>query len=430
MKHTWHGAATLVAMLTISFLASAQSREMTLSQVFAVADSLSPTMRAARAGVMASAEQVQAARAGTELPNVGISGSVGYLGNGYGWNRTGDADPFTVEMPHLSTRLGIEAQQVVYAGGAMRAAVRQAEAGSSMSRIAYRQAQQDLRMQLAGCYLDLYRSVQQMEVLDSNIALAERLVDDIVARRSQGTALKNDQTRYELQLADLRLQRVALQSAIDVAGHRLAVLSGIGDTIRPVADLPVVAVPSLQSADSIPALQMADQAILMAELSEAEARAAQRPTLMLVAQDHLEGPVTIDITPYDINYNYWFVGLALRYDLSAWWKQLHAVRTRQWTAQQRRLERQAVSDAQQVALDEAFSQLDVARQALQTRQQSIRLAEENYALVSERYGNDLALLVDMLDAASARLRAGLDLIEAQINITFCELKINYINGEL
>ena len=63
---------------------------------------------------------------------------------------------------------------------------------------------------------------------------------------------------------------------------------------------------------------------------------------------------------------------------------------------------------------------------LDIQKKSVELANQNYAVVSNRYHNGLALLTDMLDASNAKLSADLNAADAEINIIFHKIKLNYI----
>ncbi len=56
-----------------------------------------------------------------------------------------------------------------------------------------------------GQYLDLYKIDNRIKVYEKNIELNRQLIDDIKAKQTQGMALKNDITRYELQMESLKL---------------------------------------------------------------------------------------------------------------------------------------------------------------------------------------------------------------------------------
>ncbi len=424
-----------ITLLAIFFSTSnAQDLAIGLSDLLARADSGSTALRASRAGISVSRETLENTRRSTLLPEVTFSASLGYLGNGYGWGRDSNYS-FTVPMPHISTRFGVDVQQVIYAGGAARAARRQAELGVRLSELGYGHQRQELRLQLAGLYMDLYRAVRQLEVYDSNIALTRRLIGDIRARHEQGTALKNDLTRYELQLATLQMQRTRVENDLAIANSQIVTLAGLSQSTRVIPDSSFLAAkPDLfsnsNSLSSTLPVQMAEAKADLAGQQLKQSRSAMLPYLALVAQDQLNGPVTIDITPYNINYNYWFVGLSLNYNLSSLWKSNPAVRTARFNREQALLERQAVEEQTRQELGAAAIRLDEARRNLTIKQKSMQLAAQNYALVADRYTNELALLVDMIDAANQKLAAELDMVSARIEVVYRGYVIDYINGKL
>ena len=402
---------------------------MPLSTLLRVADSGSTELRAYRSWTAAAKESLTATQHGTLLPDVHLKASVGYLGDGYGWGRDSSYS-FRVDMPHFSTRFGIDAQQVIYAGGGAKAARRQAELGLHMAELTYEQHRQDLHLQLTGLYMDLYRSWRELEVYDSNIALTERLIANIRVRREQGTALKNDLTRQELQLASLQMQRTRVENNLKIVNSRIVTLAGMKSGTCIVPDSSFMGWTDHTLPGNPIAVQMASTKAEMAEQQLIKSRAAMLPYLALIAQDELTGPVTIDITPYDINYNYWFVGVALNYNISSLWKESHTARSARMKQEQATLELQAADEQTKQEIDAAMIRLNEAKRNLTIKKKSLELATQNYALVADRYANDLALLVDMLDAANTKLAAELDIITARIELAYRGFVLDYINGKL
>lgn len=61
---------------------------------------------------------------------------------------------------------------------------------------------------------------------------------------------------------------------------------------------------------------------------------------------------------------------------------------------------------------------------------SHQLAEENYAVVENRYKNDLAVIIDLLDADNLRQDAEAQLINAKINTIFQFYRLKFVTGRL
>lgn len=75
-----------------------------------------------------------------------------------------------------------------------------------MAAINRERTSNDIRFALLGYYLELAKLKAQRNVITKNISLAEKLIEEMNNRLQQGGALKNDITRYELQLSEIKLR--------------------------------------------------------------------------------------------------------------------------------------------------------------------------------------------------------------------------------
>uniref|UniRef100_UPI00258C33FD TolC family protein n=1 Tax=uncultured Megasphaera sp. TaxID=165188 RepID=UPI00258C33FD len=73
-----------------------------------------------------------------------------------------------------------------------------ADMGKRMAELDHAKNRQEIRFVIASCYLDLCRLQNRQQVIDRNISLTERVIDNIKSKYSHGAALKTDITRYEL----------------------------------------------------------------------------------------------------------------------------------------------------------------------------------------------------------------------------------------
>lgn len=127
----------LIGLLCATALCSqglyAQSQLMGIDELLRLADAQSKSIQTYRTGTEAAGEALKAAKA-QRLPDVNVSLSASYLGNGKIWDRDfGNA--MTVDMPHFGNNFAIEAQQVIYAGGAISSGIRQAELGKQLAEL-------------------------------------------------------------------------------------------------------------------------------------------------------------------------------------------------------------------------------------------------------------------------------------------------------
>ena len=92
------------------------SHVLTLEQMFALADENSKTIKAEEAAVTEAQQTVKAAKNGC-LPDIDISLSTCYLGNGYLLDRE-FLNGQSVSMSHFGNNFAIKVTQLIYAGGA------------------------------------------------------------------------------------------------------------------------------------------------------------------------------------------------------------------------------------------------------------------------------------------------------------------------
>lgn len=417
--------------------AQAQKRQMTLEEVFRLADENNKSLNASTIGVKATEEGLLSARS-SRLPDINTSLSASYIGNGYLWDRN-FSNGMPIDMPHFGNNFSLQVAQVIYAGGAINSGIALADLGMQMAQLQHDQKRQELRFLLAGHYLDLFKLNNQIRVFDQNIALTEKVIDDIRNREKQGLALKNDITRYELQLENLKLQRTRLLNGKNIINYQLTHAIGLDTSIEiePDSTLTTKELASLPENDwqqagnlSSPALRQLDLVVKMNEQKEQLARSARRPKIALVGEEHLDGPILIEVPVIDKNFNYWFVGLGLQYDLSSLYKSTHDIRKSRLETQRSLEEKEAVAEDIDNAIHAVFVQYWEAVKSLEISENALNLANENYRMTRNSYDNEMALLTELIDASNSKLTAELDLLNAKINIVYYYLNLNYLTGNL
>ena len=447
----------LIGLLCITVLCSqslcAQTRQMGIEELFRLADEQSKSIQTYRTGTEAAEEALKAAKA-QRLPDVNVSLSASYWGNGKLWDRDfGNA--MTVNMPHFGNNFALEAQQVIYAGGAISSGIKQAELGKLLAELDLQKNVQEIRFLLVGHYLNLYKLDNQIKVLQKNMELTDEVIANMKARREQGTVLKNDITRYELQKEQLNLQLTRVKDARKIANHQLITTLHLPEDTEIASDTSLLERQiltlteedwqELAEANNI-FLKQTQATIQLNEQKVKQERSERLPHISIVAAEHLDGPITIEVPVLDNNFNYWYIGIGVKYNISSLFKnnrKLKQVRLNVRQAQeQRQLAQEQIENAVQegyVNFLTAFTDLRTQENSVRladenyhvtTQENSVRLADENYHVTDNRYKNEMALLTDMLDASNMKLTADLGLVDARINILYNYYKMKYITHTL
>ena len=169
--------------------------------------------------------------------------------------------------------------------------------------------------------------------------------------------------------------------------------------------------------------QMGDKRIAME-------RSALLPHVSLFAENYLNGPITIEIPAINNNFNYWFVGVGVQYQLSSLFKRNHKVSAARQSRHQADEQLALAREQVETAVQAAYTELLTSEADLRTQEKSTQLALENYQVVLNRYQNGLALITDLLDASNVKLQAELQLVNARITQLYLLYRLRYLSHSL
>lgn len=433
-------------------------QEVTLTTLYDLADRQSQKVRVSEVALRAADEGVSAAKSAM-LPSVDLSLQGSYTGNAFllsrGFSSSGTTDYIVPgvgavpiangkqDTPHWGNSFTAQVSQVVYAGGAVSSGVRMAELGKEMAELDVEKNRQEVRFLLAGYYLDLCKLDNQMEVIRQNIALTQTEIEQMKSRRSEGTVLQNDITRYEYQLQSLELTLTKLTDASAIINHQLVTILHLPEQTVIVPDkneldteinaLSAIAAQETwqqTAADNNLGIRQATVAADLAEQKVKLVRAESLPSIAVVAENHLYGPYTQDLIPKDCNVNVWVVGVGVKFSLGSVWKNKHNIR-------RTRIEHLQSQEALALAHEEVengvqanYTNLLTSYTEVKTQLKQVELANQNYSVVQNRYQNDLALLTDMVDASNMKLSAEMALVNARIGMLYNFYKLKYVTNTL
>ena len=454
-------AITLIAEGAFFVPICAQERAVqvvTLTTLYDLADRQSQKVRVSEVALRAADEGVAAAKSAL-LPSVDLSLQGSYTGNAFmlsrGFSSSGMTDYIvpgvgTVpvangkqDTPHWGNSFTAQVSQVVYAGGAIRSGIRMAELGKEMAELDVEKNRQEVRFLLTGYYLDLCKLDNQMEVVRQNIALTQKEIEQMKARRGEGTVLQNDITRYEFQLQSLELTLTKLKDASTVINHQLVTTLHLPEQTVIVPDkneldteinaLSAIAAQETwqqTAADNNLGIRQATVATNLAEQKVKQVKAESLPSVAVVAENQLYGPYTQDLIPKDCNVNVWFVGIGVKFSIGSLWKNKHNIRKARIAHRQSQEALALAHEEVENGVQANYTNLLTSYTEVKTQQKQVELANQNYSVVQNRYQNELALLTDMVDASNMKLSAEMALVNARIGMLYNFYKLKYVTNTL
>ena len=442
----WASAQSQTNEGTAASLPVSKKENMTISQLFQKVEDNSKSLRTSLSGVEAAHLGIESAKS-KKLPDLDASLSFSYIGNALITDRN-FSNVHGLKSPHFGNNFAFQAQQVVYAGGAINAGIKLAELGKQQAEVGVKLTRQQIRFIALGQYLDLYKIDNRIKVYEKNIELTRQLIEDIKEKQTQGMALKNDITRYELQMESLKLGLTALRNNRSILNHQLCNTLGMNqDSQMNQGNQEIQIIPDATIADKTygkegeaywqtagtlnsPLLEQSSNAIRIAEQKEKIAKSDLLPKVAFVAADNFDGPILFELPPVDKNLNVWYVGVGVKYSLSSLFKSNK--RIKQAAVETRQAKEAHAVQAEQLNnnVQAAYVQYQQTYVELETQRKSVELAQQNYDVMNARYLSQLALVTDMVDASNLKLNAELSEVDARINIVYAYYRMKYVAGEI
>ena len=431
--------AIIAAMFSVlSATAAAQDSGFTsIDELFSLVDTHSKSVIRAVAS-QSTAEAAMDAAKNAKLPDINISVSGSYSGNPVMMDRD-FSNSTTLHGPHWGNSAALTVRQIVYGGGAINSSIELANLGKEMAGYDLENERQRVKFMIAGYYLDLYKFYNLLSVCEKNISRTNQVISDMKAKEQQGTALPNDVTRYEVQLQNLLYRKTEINSQIEVLNNQIVTMLALdnGTQIKPDTTLSAQVLEHYeasqlqeQALQNRPALKAGETAVELSRTEQKLVKSDKLPKVIVLAEDHFNGPITFELPPIDKNLNTWFVGVGVSYNIGSLYKTNKDITrsSRKISEAESRLD----ENKERVSLEvyQALVHYNNSFELVRTQEKSLQLAEENYNVVENRYKNDLAVIIDLLDADNLRQDAEIQLINAKINSILQYYRLKFVTGTI
>lgn len=410
---------------------------VSLEEIFDIAEANSVQLRPSVSAVEEALRDESVARS-HRLPDISADLSLSYIGEGFITKRN-FSDRQKAPIPHVGNGFVVNLTQPLYTGGAITAGIEMASLKSTAARYAADFSRDNIRFQLTGFYLDIYKYTNLRQVVEANIEAARKVLGEMRARYTQGTALQNDITRYELLLSNLELDLIRINNTLLILNNNLVTVAGMpqGTVIVPDSTILARSLPlaseswwQTEAETNAPAIALARTGVEISRKAEKLVRSERLPKIGIQAAWTIDGPILVEVPPINRNLSYWYVGVGVSYNISSLFKSNKSLAKSKTATLKSAEELDAARENTSLAVRADYVRYLEAYEELKTREKSVELAERNYHTTSTRYSADMALITDMLDAANARLDAQQQLVNARIDIIYYYYKLLFTSGKI
>jgi len=412
-------------LLSLQHLTAQTARTFTLKEVYELAIANSNQLKLAQNGIKTSQAATQLER-NALLPSFDATLSASYIGNGLLTDRDFSGAQ-NIKMPHWGNNFGIEASQVIFAGGAISTNIEKAKLEEQVAQLNYDRNELDMCFLLTGYYLDLYKFKNQREVFLKNIEQTEILIKQVRAKEIEGMALSSDVTRHELMLQNLKLALIEIENNSKIINQQMVVTLGLPAETIIIPDpsvfelhLDTLAPENLNelATKNLPELKLATLNKTIADKELRVTKSEIYPQIALVAANHFDGPILVEVPTINSNFNYWYVGVGLKYNIASLYKTNRKLDVARQNREAAGYSEALALEHAQVMTHSAYTKFQESKEKLAVFESNLKLADENYRIINNRYLSELVLITEMLDASNTRLNAELQVVNARLEVIY------------
>lgn len=433
-------AILILFLLSFSLSLSAQDgpkKVIQIEEIIRLTEQNFKALKVGRLGIDMAAQRVEIAKL-QRLPNASASIAGGYLGNATILDPN-FSNAKTVSLPHFSNSFALQASQVLFKGNAINNTIASATLQEQIAAIGFEDNVMAAKLLVTGNYLDIFRLYNQRKVYEKNLSLALLRLEQIKKLHSQGMVTKNDVIRTELQISNIRMAITVLDNNYLIINRQLTAVTGLDESTVIIPDTSILDNRLILKGSNeyrniaqnmAPSIRVANSNVALAQRGVAIAKAERLPMLSAYAGNTLTRPITSTSPALDKYSNGWQVGLSLSFNIASFYTAPKNIKLNKIQLDQAEENERLVRENRDIAVNAAFVKYNEAISLSRTLEGNVRLANENYRITEKKYLNQLALLIDVLEATNSKLDVELQLVNSKINILYTYYQLQKEVGSL
>ena len=415
------------------------SRTLTLQDAIALSKSQNKQVRAAKSEENATVADLKDAKNGA-LPGVEFNGDYQRFTKLTLYNDfLGDSKSIPKRPSPNGADLSISAAFNLYSGGRQRSFESEQALKKDIATINVQDISGNISLQVAAQYLTMVNLTDQKRFIEEQIVRAETRLKNINALYKNEKVTRSDVLRAELNLSAVRLNLEQAENDIRISNQKLDVLIDVPDTARITpADSANMTQPAIEillpligsSGTDAFAIRRADENVKLQNERIKSLKANYAPSLFLYSAYLMSYPNTIFYPPVDQAYSIGFVGVKVKYNISAFYQNKQKVAGGRIRLEELQLQQQSITDNTRQQASSLLIKYQEALDRIAVNEKSIEQARVNYKIVNAKYLNQLALLTDLLDADNLYQETRYNLVQAQTSARLIYYSLLYTSGKL
>jgi outer membrane protein TolC len=416
----------IASVLLAQYAAVAQqptdTLRISLEEAWQKAEAHSRQIEITRKSLSIADEEVKDTRL-ERLPEIGVTGSAEKASNLAIYEK-GIFAPVTQqhEVIHTLYRFGTDFYLNIYNGNKLNLQLEENKLLQRIAAIKNEETRSNIRYKTSALYLDLQRSLIFRDLITSDIADQEKQLREIKAMQKNGTVLKSDVLRVELDLSKRKMTLVTIENDILIATQKLNIIIGEPDNlvIQPAIFEPGAVAQDDYNKYLATALEHSFSYHIseeQTELSKTNLKKVQSnimPKVGMYGEFYYANP-QIFLFPYNPAwYSLGVTGIKVSLPVSALYHNTHKVRAAKLELEKEEVMHHDTEDKVRQQVWEAYLRYKESLVQIQVATDNVAQAEENARIIKNNYFKQTALITDLLDADVQLLRTRFELAAARI----------------
>jgi outer membrane protein len=431
------GIVVLIGFVFVSISAEAQTtRTLNLQEAIQLGLENSKSLKLSQARIDEAVSRYNQAKDGA-LPTASASYAYNHAEIPTNTLQIGDGDPI-----HLPSRADafigtVSVQELIFAGNRLKYA---RESTDLLKRIAELDADKDrdaIAYEIIQAYYNLYRVQQSKQVVEKNLAAADRQLKQAQRFFEQGVVTKNDVLRFQLQKSNVEITGVDLESNRKVVNYDLNILLGLPENTEiAVADfanqggntnLADLVNEALNNREELKTSELQTQ---VAETQIKNIHAEQLPTLgvgaslyYINASGNFIPPANTFIAPISL-------GATLSWNFDRLWMNKNKIAEAKIQKREAEIGKSISADRVKSEVNQRYQQYTTALQKIRIYETSVAQATENDKILESKYKNSIASVTDRIDAQSQLFQTQINLELAKADAALAWYSLQRATGKL
>lgn len=351
------------------------------------------------------------------------------------------SDVFSVsEVMHYNAQGGLQLSMPLY-NQSLYTAISVKKLLADIDGMQYEKARQDLIMQISRLYYLGQMTMEQIRLVDENIARLTQLRDITQSLADNGVALEVDVQRVDINLKDLQVRHKNAQSLhqqqLNTLKYLINYTAGADIALVTMATDAAPAMPQLTGVSAmLPELQLLQGQQEVSEKQVSLVKQGYLPTLNLTGQlawntfsDKFSGWLD-GASAYNKWYNNYGIGLSLRVPVFDGLNKKYRLRQAKLDSENAHIQMEDTRLNFEKEYANAINDLENNRRTYEDQLANLRLAEQVYGVTADRYKEGLAGMTEVLQDEISINSAQNSYVQALYNCYTANLTLLKLTGQL